>query len=146
AVPGGTRSEGGIAGLTLRGGNGWVMGFHGATCGKLLSADGGMSDGSAVTSNCHENNGLFWALGGGGGNFGIVTSFRYRLHPVGPTVIGGAVMYAYKDALKVLRHFRDFASSAPDTLTVYACLICDGDRPVVAIAACYMGPADGAEA
>src|SRR5215469_7981818 len=60
--------------------------------------------------------------------------------------VGGAVMYAYKDALKVLRHFRDFASSAPDTLTVYACLICDGDRPVVAIAACYVGPADGAEA
>src|SRR5262249_54299340 len=58
------------------------------------------------------------------------------------TVIGGAVMYAYKDALKVLRHFRDFASSAPDTLTAYACLLCDGDRPVVAIAAFYVWPAD----
>src|SRR5262249_6461396 len=104
-----------------------------------------MKDGRTVTANCNETADLFWALRGGGGNCGIVTSFRYRLHPIGPTVIGGAVMYAYKDALKVLRHFRDFASSAPDTLTVYACLICDGDRPVVAIAACYVGPADRAE-
>jgi len=146
AVPGGTDSEVGIAGLTLGGGNGWLMGLHGATCDNLLSADVVMADGRTVTSNFNENADLFWALRGGGGNFGIVTSFRYRLHPVGPTVIGGAVMYAYEEALKVLRHFRDFASSAPDTLTVFACLICDGDRPVVAIAACYVGPADRAEA
>src|SRR5262245_23692507 len=122
------------------------MGLHGATCDNLLSADVVMAEGSTVTANCNENADLFWALRGGGGDFGIVTSFRYRLHPVGPTVIGGAVMYAYKDALKVLRHFRDFASFAPDTLTVYACLICDSDRPVVAIAACYAGPTDRAEA
>jgi FAD/FMN-containing dehydrogenase len=146
AVPGGTDSEVGIAGLTLGGGNGWLMGLHGATCDNLLSADVVMADGRTVTSNFNENADLFWALRGGGGNFGIVTSFRDRLHPVGPTVIGGAVMYAYEEAPKVLRHFRDFASSGPDTLTVYACLICDGDRPVVAIAACYVGPADRAEA
>src|SRR5262249_55433970 len=131
--------------LPLGGGNGWLMGVHGATCDNLLAADVVMADGRTVTANCNENADLFWALRGGGGNFGIVTSFRYRLHPVGPTVIGGAVMYAYEDALKVLRHFRDFASSAPDTLTAYACLICDGDRPVVAIAACYVGPDDHAE-
>src|SRR5262245_12967129 len=146
AVPGGTDSEVGIAGLTLGGGNGWLMGVHGATCDNLLSADVVMADGRAVTANCNENSELFWALRGGGGNFGIVTSFRYRLHPVGPTIIGGAVMYAYQDALQVLRHFRDFASSAPDTLTVYACLICEGDWPVVAIAACYVGLDDRAEA
>jgi len=146
AVPGGTDSEVGIAGLTLGGGNGWLMGLHGATCDNLLSADVVMADGRTVTSNFNEDADLFWALRGGGGNFGIVTSFRYRLHPVGPTVIGGAVMYAYEEALKVLRLFRDFASSAPDTLTVFACLICDGDRPVVAIAACYVGRADRAEA
>src|SRR5215475_517066 len=146
AVPGGTDSEVGIAGLTLGGGSGWLMGVHGATCDNLLSADVVMADSRAVTANCNENADLFWALRGGGGNFGIVTSFRYRLHPVGPTVIGGAVMYAYEDALKVLSHFRDFASSTPDTLTVYACLICDDDRPAVAIAACYVGSADGAEA
>src|SRR5215467_267292 len=146
AVPGGTDSEVGIAGLTLGGGNGWLMGVHGATCDNLLSADVVMADGRTVAANCNENTDLFWALRGGGGNFGIVTSFHYRLHPVGPTVIGGAVMYAYEDALKVLRHFRDFASSAPDALTAYACLTCDGDRPVVAIAACYVGPDDRAEA
>src|SRR5262249_57840525 len=118
------------------------MGVHGATCDNLLSADVVMADGRTVTANCNEDTDLFWALRGGGGNFGIVTSFRYRLHPVGPTVIGGAVMYAYKDALKVLRHFRDFASFAPDTLTVYSCLIFDSDLPVVAIAAFFAGPAD----
>src|SRR5215468_4412639 len=108
AVPGGTDSEVGIAGLTLGGGSGWLMGVHGATCDNLLSADVVMADSRAVTANCNENADLFWALRGGGGNFGIVTSFRYRLHPVGPTVIGGAVMYAYEDALKVLRHFSRF--------------------------------------
>jgi FAD/FMN-containing dehydrogenase len=146
AVPGGTDSEVGIAGLTLGGGNGWLMGLHGATCDNLLSADVVMADAGTVTANCNENADLFWALRGGGGNFGIVTSFHYRLYPIGPTVIGGAVMYAYEDALKVLRHFRDFAISAPDALTVYACLIYDGNRPVVAIAACYAGSSDRAEA
>jgi FAD/FMN-containing dehydrogenase len=86
-------------------------------------------------------------LRGGGGNFGIVTSFCYRLHPVGPTVLGGAIMYAYRDAEKVLRHFRDFSRSAvPDPLTVFACLIYEGGEPVVAIAACYAGPMEHAEA
>jgi FAD/FMN-containing dehydrogenase len=145
AVPGGTDSEVGIAGLTLGGGNGWLMGVHGATCDNLLSADVVMADGGTLTANCSENADLFWALRGGSGNFGIVTSFRYRLHPIGPRVMGGAVMYAYKDALKVLRNFRDFVRSAPDTLTVYACLIYEGDHPVVAIAACYAGSADSAE-
>ena len=92
AVPGGTDSEVGIAGLTLGGGNGWLMGVHGATCDNLLSADVVMADSRTVTANCNKNADLFWALRGGGGNFGIVTSFRYRLHPVGPTVIGGAVL------------------------------------------------------
>jgi FAD/FMN-containing dehydrogenase len=146
AVPGGTDSEVGIAGLTLGGGNGWLMGLHGATCDNLLSANVVMADGRTAVANPAENADLFWALRGGGGNFGIVTSFHYWLHPIGPTVIGGAVMYAYQDAAKVLRHFRDFASSAPDALTVYACLIYDADRPVVAIAACYAGSADSAEA
>jgi len=105
-----------------------------------------MADGQLVSASADENADLFWALCGGGGNFGIVTSFSYRLHPVGQTVIGGAILYAYKDALKVLRNFRDFADSAPDALTVYACLIYDNGQPVVAIAVCYAGPHECAEA
>jgi len=105
-----------------------------------------MAGGQLVSASADENADLFWALRGGGGNFGIVTSFSYRLHPVGPTVIGGAILYAYKDALKVLRNFRDFADSAPDALTVYACLIYDNGQPVVAIAVCYAGPQECAEA
>lgn len=146
AVPGGTDSEVGIAGLTLGGGNGWLMGLYGATCDNLLGANVIMAGGQLVSASANENADLFWALRGGGGNFGIVTSFSYRLHPVGPTVIGGAILYAYKDALKVLRNFRDFADSAPDALTVYACLIYDNGQPVVAIAACYAGPQERTEA
>jgi FAD/FMN-containing dehydrogenase len=145
AVPGGTDSEVGIAGLTLGGGNGWLMGLYGATCDNLLAADVVMPDGRSISASDTENADLFWALRGGGGNFGIITAFRYRLHSVGPTVIGGAVLYAYKDARQVLRRFRDFAPAAPDALTVYACLIYDKDQPVVAIAACYAGPLDHAE-
>jgi FAD/FMN-containing dehydrogenase len=146
AVPGGTDSEVGIAGLTLGGGNGWLMGLYGATCDNLLGADLVTADGRTLSASDTENADLFWALRGGGGNFGIVTSFRYRLHPVGPKVIGGALLYDYKDARQVLRRFRESAPTAPDALTVYACLIYDGDQPVVAIAACYAGPLDHAEA
>lgn len=146
AVPGGTDSEVGIAGLTLGGGNGWLMGLYGATCDNVLAANVVTADGQSVSASAVDNADLFWALRGGGGNFGIVTSFCYRLHPVGPIVIGGAILYAYRDALKVLRNFRDFAHSAPDALTVYACLIYDGGEPVVAIAACYAGPHNRAEA
>jgi len=92
AVPGGTDSEVGIAGLTLGGGNGWLMGLYGATCDNLLAAEVVMADGRIVCASSTDNPDLFWALRGGGGNFGIVTSFRYRLRPVGPTVIGGAVL------------------------------------------------------
>ena len=146
AVPGGTDSEVGIAGLTLGGGNGWLMGLYGATCDNLLSANVITADGQSVSASATDNADLFWALRGGGGNFGIVTSFCYRLHRVGPTVIGGTILYSYRDALKVLCSFRDFARSVPDALTVYACLIYDGGQPVVAIAACYAGADDRAEA
>ena len=146
AVPGGTDSEVGIAGLTLGGGNGWLMGLYGATCDNLLAAEVVMADGRIVCASSTDNPDLFWALRGGGGNFGIVTSFRYRLYPVGPTVIGGAVLYAYKDAMKVLRHFREFASSVPDPLTVFACLIYEAGQPVVAIAACHAMPHEAGDA
>ena len=75
-----------------------LMGLYGATCDNLVAADVVMADGRSVSASDAENADLFWALRGGGGNFGIVTSLRYRLHAVGPTVIGGAVLYEYKDA------------------------------------------------
>lgn len=105
-----------------------------------------MADGRSVSASDAENADLFWALRGGGGNFGIVTSFSYRLHPVGPTVIGGGILYAYNDARQVLSEFREFTPTTPDALTGYACLIYDKDQPVVAIAACYAGPLGQAEA
>src|SRR5262249_58450034 len=92
---------------------GWLMGVHGATCDNLLSADVVMADSRTVTANCNENADLFWALRGGGGKFGIVTSFRYRLHPVGPTVIGGAGPFAYAHAPTALRPFPGFVRIPP---------------------------------
>jgi FAD/FMN-containing dehydrogenase len=146
AVPGGTDSGVGVAGLTLGGGNGWLMGLHGATCDNLLATEVVMADGRKVSASPTDNPDLFWALRGGGGNFGIVTSFGYRLHPIGPTVIGGAVLYAYEGAVKVLRHFREFSHSVPDPMTAFACLMYDGGQPVIAIAACHAASCDPAEA
>jgi len=123
ATPGGTDSEVGIAGLTLGGGNGWLMGLHGATCDNVLSVNLVDAEGRGLVASATENPDLFWALRGGGGNFGIATSFAYRLHPVGPTVIGGMVLYAIEDAHQVLAGYREFTRSAPDEVTAYACLI-----------------------
>jgi FAD/FMN-containing dehydrogenase/DNA-binding HxlR family transcriptional regulator len=113
ATTGGVMSETGIAGLTLGGGIGHLMRRHGLTVDNLLSADVVLSDGRTVTADAEENADLFWALRGGGGNFGIVTSFTYRLHPVGPDVFAGQVIWALEDAPEVLRFYGDFAASAP---------------------------------
>jgi len=141
ATPAGTDSEVGIAGLTLGGGNGWLMGAYGATVDNLLSADVVTADGRRVTASAQVNEDLFWALRGGGGNFGIVTSFEYRLHTVGPQVMAGAILYPFANARDVLHAFRAFTHDAPDALTVFACLIRDADGvPVVCMAACHAGP------
>jgi FAD/FMN-containing dehydrogenase len=142
AVPGGTDSEVGIAGLSLGGGNGWLMGAFGATCDNLLAADVVTADGTFLTANEAENADLFWALRGGGGNFGIVTSLAFRMHRIGPTVIAGAVYYPFDQTPRVLARFADFARTAPEPLTVYPCLIrLDDGIPVLCMAACYAGPA-----
>jgi hypothetical protein len=147
ATPGGTDSEVGIAGLTLGGGNGWLMGMHGAACDNVLAIDVVTADGMKTRASADENLDLFWAMRGGGGNFGIATKFEYRLYPVGPIVMGGMVTYAYSQARRVLEFFREFTKSAPDELTVYACLICTTlGAPAIGLAACYAGPMDRAEA
>ncbi|HJT99645.1 MAG TPA: FAD-binding oxidoreductase [Actinomycetes bacterium] len=120
AVTGGLVSSTGIAGFTLGGGIGWLLRKHGLTCDNLLSADVVTADGQLITTREHEHPELFWALRGGGGNFGVVTSLEYRLHPVGPTVFAGPVFYAAADAAQVLRGWRDLTTTMPDELTTLA--------------------------
>ena len=120
AVTGGLVSSTGIAGFTLGGGIGWLLRKYGLTCDNLLSADVVTADGQLVTAREHEHPDLFWALRGGGGNFGVVTSLEYRLHPVGPQVFAGPVFYAAADAAEVLRGWRDLTASMPDELTTLA--------------------------
>ncbi|GAB3275617.1 FAD-binding oxidoreductase [Sinomonas notoginsengisoli] len=142
----GVVSTTGIAGLTLGGGIGWLMRKHGLACDNLLSAELVTADGCLATASATENPELFWALKGGGGNFGIITSFEYQLHPVGPMVYGGSVAFAREHRRAVLESYRELARKAPDELTAYAAMTSAPDgSPVAAIAACYAGdPADGA--
>ena len=139
AVPAGVVSKTGIAGLTLGGGVGWLVRKYGLTCDNVLSFDVVTADGSLLTANVEENTNLFWGLRGGGGNFGVVTSFEYRVYPVG-TVLGGMILYPRDQAVDVLRFYRDFTQSAPEELTAYAALLHtpDGD-PVVGVIPCYCG-------
>ena len=140
ASTGGVVSTTGISGLSLGGGLGWLMGKHGLTCDCLLSADIVTADGKFLTASNTENSDLFWGLRGGGGNFGIVTSFEFQLYPVGPTVLGGMVIYPMSQAKEVLRFYREFARTCPDELTAFAALMTspEGD-PVVAVIVSYMG-------
>jgi FAD/FMN-containing dehydrogenase len=117
ATTGGLVSTTGIAGFTLGGGIGWLMRKHGLTCDNLIGADVVTADGRLVRASEEENPELFWGLRGGGGNFGIATSFDYRVHPVGPTVYGGPVFYPGELAGDILRFYREWAPSAPDEAT-----------------------------
>ena len=122
AVPVGINSTTGIAGLTLGGGFGWLSRKHGLTIDSLLSADVVTADGRLVHASENDNADLFWALRGGGGNFGVVTSFTYRAHPVGPMVYCGLMVHLQSDAPAVLAHWREFVATAPDELAVWAVL------------------------
>ena len=147
AVPLGVVSKTGVAGLTLGGGVGWLVRKYGLTCDNVLSFDMVTAEGSPVTASAEKNADLFWALRGGGGNFGIVTSFLYQAHPVS-TVLGGLIIYGRDQAGPVIRHYRDVLASAPEELTAYAGLISTPEgMPAVAVVACYCGdPADAGRA
>src|ERR1700752_3606338 len=139
AVPAGIISKTGIAGLALGGGVGWLVRKYGLTCDNVLSFNIVTADGKPRVASANENQDLFWALRGGGGNFGVVTSFEFRVHPVS-TVLGGLVMYPRDRAVEVLRFYRDFTQSAPEELTAYVALLhTPDDIPAVAVIACYCG-------
>ena len=141
ATTGGTVSDTGIAGLTLGGGQGWLMAKHGLTCDNLLSVDVVMADGRLLVASATEHPELFWAVRGGGGNFGIVTSFEYQLHPVGPTILGGLMLYPIDQAPDVLCFYREFSQATPDELTAMAVLLNAPDgTPVVAVVVAWLGP------
>ncbi len=139
ATTGGVVGETGIAGLTLGGGVGWLVRKHGLVCDNLLAADVVTADGQLRRATSHENAELFWGLRGGGGNFGVVTAFQYRLHPV-PAILGGLVIHPRAAARDVVRFHRDFVASAPEELTSYVALLTSPDGlPVVGVASCYCG-------
>ena len=138
ATTGGLISTTGVAGLTLGGGCGWLMRKYGLACDNLLSADVVTADGQLRIAGEGQDEDLFWAIRGGGGNFGVVTSFEYRLRPVGP-VLGGMVAYPLARARDVLRFYREFTAAAPDELTAFAVFVTSPEGPVVAILLCYCG-------
>ncbi len=144
ATTGGIYAGTGIAGLTLGGGIGYLNRKYGLTCDNLLSTDVVTADGGFLTANATENGDLFWALRGGGGNFGVVTSFEYRIHSVGP-VLAGMVAWPLPHAKEVLRFYREFSVSAPDELRLDAILGTSPNGPILAIVVCWCGTIDAGE-
>jgi FAD/FMN-containing dehydrogenase len=141
ATTGGTVSTTGIAGLTLGGGFGWLMRKHGLTCDNLVSADAVTADGRLLRGSEEEHADLFWGLRGGGGNFGVVTSFEYRLHEVGPTLLAGPLFHPLAAARDLLRFYRDFAPTAPDALGCMAALLTSPDGvPLAGLVPAFAGP------
>jgi FAD/FMN-containing dehydrogenase/SAM-dependent methyltransferase len=131
AVTGGRIRGTGVAGLTLGSGSGWLERKLGLTCDLLRSVEIVTADGATLTASETENPDLFWAVRGAGGNFGVVTSFEFELHPVGPQVLGGLVMYSPFNATELVRHFRDFMATAPDEVGAGLAFISAPDAPFV---------------
>jgi FAD/FMN-containing dehydrogenase len=145
ATTGGTNTDTGIAGLTLGGGIGWLAGRYGLACDNLVSADVVLPDGRTVTASEAENQDLFWGLRGGSGNFGIVTSFEYQLHPV-PAVLAGPVFHPLDAAPQVLRFYHDFTEGIPDELVTAGGLLHTPDGvPVCGMIGVYNGSFDTGE-
>lgn len=156
ATPVGINSTTGVAGLTLGGGFGWLSRKHGLTVDNLVAADVVTAAGDLVRASADENADLFWGIRGGGGNFGIVTSFEFALHPVGPEVLAGLVVHPFSDAGAVLRAWRDFCAYAPDECSVWVVMRQAPPLPflpeavhgkeVVVLAAVYAGELAAGEA
>jgi FAD/FMN-containing dehydrogenase len=150
ATTGGRVSTTGVSGLTLGGGSGWLERRHGLACDNLVSAELVTADGSLITASEDEHPDLFWALHGGGGNFGVATALTFRLHPVGPEVLAGLLLYEPEQGRELLRLTRDFMVDAPDQFgpaLAYLTVPADDELPaelhrrfVSAIALCYTGP------
>ena len=153
AVPMGINSTTGIAGLTLGGGFGWISRKYGMTIDNLRAAEVVTADGKTVRASADEHPDLFWALRGGGGNFGIVTAFEFDLHPVGPEVVAGLIVHPFEEAQKLLPEFHRLAKAAPDGLTIWAVMrkapplpfLPDEwhGREVLIFAVCYIEPDGG---
>ena len=148
AVTGGQVSTTGIAGFTLGGGLGWLMGAYGLAADNLISVELVTASGEVVDVTADSHPDLFWALRGGGGNFGVATSFEFRLYPL-TQIVGGLIAYPIAAAGDVLRFYRDFTQSASDELTVHCVLAHAPDgsgMKIAALALCHAGPAELAEA
>ncbi|MGW9630243.1 FAD-binding oxidoreductase [Agromyces sp. NPDC055520] len=155
AVPSGIVTHTGVAGLTLGGGIGWIMRKHGLTIDQLSSVDLITAEGERVVANETENAELFWGVRGGGGNFGIVTAFDFKLHEVGPTVVAGPVFWPIEQSPQVLRFYRDWIADAPDELMT---IVMHRKAPplpyvppelhgklIVGVICCYTGPVEEGE-
>jgi FAD/FMN-containing dehydrogenase len=155
ATTGGMVSTTGIGGLTLGGGLGWLMRAHGLSCDQLVSIDVVTADAKSVTCDAANNPDLFWAMRGGGGNFGVATAMTYRLHPV-DVVTGGLLMYPLERAREVLRHYDQYCQDTPDHVTTAAAFATAPDiaafpeslrgRPICMIALCAIGASDAVQA
>jgi FAD binding domain/Berberine and berberine like len=152
ATAGGVVSDTGVAGLTLGGGYGWLRRKHGLSCDNLVEAQIVCADGVVRKASAEVNPDLYWAIRGGGGNFGIATSFTFELHPLGPTVAFAATLYPIEEAADVMRRWRTYVEDAPDEVTA-SCVTLTfpanpempevvHDRPVLVVGGVYAGDAD----
>jgi len=142
----GVNSDTGIAGLTLGGGIGKLGRKHGLSCDNLIAAEIVTANGQLLRTSASEHPDLFWALRGGGGNFGIVTAFEYRLHPVGPALLVGSVLHAHNHAREAMRFYDRFSRAAPDEVSVDAALVTlPSGEPAFSISACYVGSPEAGE-
>jgi FAD/FMN-containing dehydrogenase len=152
AVPGGRVPSTGVAGLTLGGGSGWLERKFGYTVDSLIEADVVTADGQVVVASPDEHADLLWGLKGGGGNFGIVTAFRFQLHEVGPIMLGGMLLFPVERAEEILRAYRDYIGSAPDEVGGASAILTAPPeefvpeevrgKPVIGLIWCYAGPVE----